>query len=153
TITKRAVTLVEKSTAASPRKPFFLYFALTAPHYPIVPSEQFQGKSQAANYGDFVVQVDHTVGQVMRALDDAGVANDTLVIFTSDNGPGVARKYDVGAYERIRASNHASMGNFRGVKSDAWEGGHRVPFIARWPAQIKAAAQSDETICHVDFMA
>ena len=93
------------------------------------------------------------MGQVLAALQRSGVADNTLVIFTSDNGTEVTREVGIGAYERVQQFHHSSMGELRGVKRDAWEGGHRVPFIARWPGKIKAGAVSDETMCHVDFMA
>jgi len=151
-LTRRAVKYVEDA-AKSPDKPFFLYFPLTAPHFPIVPTPEFQGKSGAGLYGDFVAQVDWTVGQVLEALERTGMAAGTLVVFTSDNGPEVAREVGVGAYERIQKYGHASMGDLRGVKRDAWEGGHRVPFMARWPGRIKPGTTSGETVCHADLMA
>jgi len=151
-LTRRAVHYIEETAKTKPGKPFFLYFPLTAPHYPVVPAPEFKGRSQAGEYGDFVVQVDATVGQVLAALDRAGLAGNTLVIFTSDNGPEVV-EIDPGAYQRIRISGHYSMDGLRGAKRDAWEGGHRVPFIARWRGRIPAGVVSNETICHVDFMA
>jgi arylsulfatase A-like enzyme len=151
-LTRRAVKYIEDA-AKSPGKPFFLYFPLTAPHFPIVPTPEFQGKSGAGLYGDFVAQVDWTVGQVLEALERTGMAAGTLVVFTSDNGPEVAREVGVGAYERIQKFGHASMGDLRGVKRDAWEGGHRVPFLARWPGHIKPGTTSSEIVCHADLMA
>ena len=148
---KRAVEYIE--TAAKGGKPFFLYLPLTSPHYPVVPSAAFKGKSQAGEYGDFVMQTDHVVGEVLNALKNSGVAENTLVFLTSDNGPEVAGEVNPGAYDRLKKYGHASMGTLRGVKRDAWEGGHRVPFIARWPGKIQAASTCDETICHVDLMA
>jgi arylsulfatase A-like enzyme len=135
-----------------PSQPFFLYFALTSPHYPVVPDPEFRGKSGAGEFGDFVVQSDAVVGQVLDALKRTGLADNTLVIFTSDNGPEVV-EIRPGAYDRLKEYGHASMGNLRGCKRDIWEGGHRVPFIARWPGQIPAGQTSAETICHVDFFA
>lgn len=152
-LTRRAVAFIETAATAEGRRPFFLYMPLTAPHYPVVPSEDFLGKSRAGDHGDFVVQVDHTVGEVLAALDGAGVADNTLVFFTSDNGPEIVGEVKPGAYERLRQYGHASMGPLRGVKRDLWEGGHRVPFLARWPGRIKPASVSDETICHVDLLA
>lgn len=149
-LTRHAVTWIEDT--AKTKKPFFLYLPLTSPHFPVVPSPEFVGKSQAGAYGDFVFQTDWTVGQVLDALKRAGVADNTLVIFTSDNGPEVV-EINPGAYERVPLFHHYSMGPLRGAKRDAWEGGHRVPFLARWPGKIKAGAVSDETMCHVDFMA
>jgi arylsulfatase A len=149
-ITRRAVRYVEK--AAETNKPFFLYFPLTAPHYPVVPTEEFRGRSQAGDYGDFVAQVDGAVGDVVSALARTGLATNTLVIFTSDNGPECV-EVDPGAYDRIRRYGHWSMDGLRGVKRDTWEGGHRVPFLARWPGHIPPGTASTETICHVDLIA
>ncbi len=152
-ITRHAVQRIEDAAAVTPNTPFFLYFPLTAPHYPIVPTAEFKGRSQAGDYGDYVAQVDATVGEVMAALDRTGFAKNTLVVFTSDNGPEVAGEVGIGAYERIKEYGHRSMDGLRGVKRDAWEGGHRVPFIARWPDRIPANKTSDEIICHVDLLA
>lgn len=149
-LTIRAVRYIE-GAAKSPQ-PFFLYFSLTAPHYPVVPAAEFKGRSRAGDYGDFVTQVDATVGAVIAALARTGLATNTCLVFTSDNGPEVV-EIDPGAYERIRLYHHYSMDGLRGVKRDTWEGGHRVPFIARWPGRIPAGLVSAETICHVDFMA
>src|SRR5207249_3720230 len=120
---------------------------LTSPHYPIVPAPEFHGKSKAGAYGDFVVQTDWTVGQVLDALKRAGVADNTLVIFASDNGPEVTGEVRPGVYDRIREFGHASMGELRGAKRDVWEGGHRVPFLVRWPGQVKPGSVSNETVC------
>jgi len=152
-LTRRAVKWIESSAVAAPRKPFFLYFALTAPHFPIVPAPEFKGKSKAGDYGDFVAQVDWTAGQVVDALKRAGVTDNTLLIFTSDNGPEITGEVKPGAYDRIRQYNHYSMDGLRGAKRDAWEGGHRVPFLARWPGRIKPGTLSRETICLTDLMA
>jgi len=146
TLTKRAVACVE-AAAKTPDKPFFLYFPLTSPHTPIVPAPEFKGKSGAGDYGDWVHQTDWTVGQVLDAIDRGGLAENTLVIFASDNGP------EHFAYTRIREFGHYSMGDLRGLKRDTWEGGHRVPFMARWPGKIKPGTTSSETVCHVDLMA
>jgi arylsulfatase A-like enzyme len=103
-------------------------------------------------YGDFVTQTDASVGAVLDALKQHGFEKNTLVIFTSDNGPEIV-EVEVGAYDRTRQSQHASMANWRGVKRDNWEGGHRVPFIARWPGRIPAHKTSNALIGHVDLMA
>lgn len=142
-LTQRAVQYIE----AADDQPFFLYFPLTAPHTPIVPTDDFKGMSRAGEYGDFVCEVDWTVGEVMAALDRKGIAENTLIIFTSDNGP------ENSAYGRIRKCGHYSMDGLRGLKRDAWEGGHRVPFIARWPEQIAPGRVCDEVICLSDFAA
>jgi arylsulfatase A len=152
-LTARAVKFITTSASASPRRPFFLYLPLTAPHYPVVPAAKYQGRSQAGDYGDFVAQVDDTVGQVLAAIARAGVADNTLVIFTSDNGPEITGEVRPGAYDRARQFQHYSMGSLRGTKRDLWEGGHRVPFLARWPGRIEPGSMSDETICHVDLLA
>jgi arylsulfatase A-like enzyme len=148
---QRAVDYIENAARGS--KPFFLYLPLTSPHYPVVPATPFAGKSKAGDYGDFVVQTDHVVGNILDALKGSGVMEKTLVILTSDNGPEITGEVRPGAYDRLKQYGHASMGILRGAKRDAWEGGHRVPFIARWPGKIQAGSSCDETICHVDLMA
>ena len=128
-------------------QPFFLYFPFTSPHAPIVPTKEFTGKSQAGGYGDFVVQTDDTVGRVLAALEKHGFAENTLVIFSADNGP---ERY---AYDRIKNSDHRSMGPLRGLKRDIWEGGHRVPFVVRWPGNVPAGKVSDGLISQIDLYA
>ena len=147
----RAVKTVEAAAAA--KKPFFLYLPLTSPHFPVVPSPEFKGKSGAGEFGDFVVQTDHVVGQVLDALARTGVAENTLVIFTSDNGPEITGEVKPGVYDRLKQFGHASMGPLRGAKRDTWDGGHRVPFLVRWPGKVRPGSVSDETVCHVDLMA
>jgi arylsulfatase A-like enzyme len=150
-LASRAVKTIEASAKSG--KPFFLYMPLTSPHYPVVPSPEFRGKSGAGDFGDFVMQTDHVVGQVLGALKKSGVADNTLVVFTSDNGPEITGEVDPGAYDRLQKFVHASMGPLRGAKRDIWEGGHRVPFLARWPGKIMPGSVCKETICHVDLMA
>jgi len=113
----------QQSEAAKNGKPFFLYVPLTSPHTPIVPSEEWQGKSELGSYGDFVMQTDAVVGDILTAIDQAGIANNTLVIFTADNGCSPAAKT-----ESLEKQGHFASGPFRGYKADIWEGGHRVPF-------------------------
>jgi arylsulfatase A-like enzyme len=149
TYTRKAVEYLEargKLAVAVDSKPFFLYVAFTAPHTSWVPMEQFRGKSMGGLYGDFVAQVDDAVGQVLAALDRAGLSQNTLVIFTSDNGP-------VWYPEDVKKFGHSAAGNWRGMKGDAWEGGHRMPFIARWPGKIAAGTRCDQTISFTDMMA
>lgn len=146
-LTDRAVSYIEERGIRDPGQPFFLYLSLTAPHTPIVPSAEFQGRSGCGLYGDFVMQVDNTVGRVLAALDRTGLADNTLVFFTSDNGP---EKF---AYARIREEGHFSMGDLRGVKRDLWEGGHRIPFIARWLGRVEPGSVSGEIICLTDLIA
>ena len=148
---RRCVKYIEE--AAKEAKPFFLYVPLTSPHYPVVPAKEFQGKSKAGDYGDFVAQTDAVVGDILRALERNGLAENTIVIFTSDNGPEVVGEVGIGAYERLRRFGHASMGSLRGVKRDLWEGGHRMPFIVRWPGKVEPKSTSDVTIAHSDLMA
>jgi len=158
-LTRKAVDYI-KATAGeglfqkAEGKPFFLYFPLTAPHTPIAPAADFQGKSDAGAYGDFVQEVDWTVVQIMKALEDEGLAENTLVIFTSDNGsPGRDGTDMGGEVNSIRRYGHNPSYIFRGIKTDIFEGGHRVPFIARWPGKITPGSESKEIICHTDLMA
>ena len=128
-------------------EPFFLYVPFNSPHAPIVPTNEFRGTSQAGGYGDFMVQTDAKAGRILRALADHGFAENTIVIFTADNG---AEHY---AYERIRNFGHRSSGPLRGLKRDLYEGGHRVPFVVRWPAVVKPGAVSNALLSQVDLMA
>ena len=131
----------------SNNEPFFLYFALPSPHAPIIPNDEFDGKSNAGAYGDFMFQTDYIVGQVMEALKAKGLDENTIVIFSADNGP------EIYAYKRAVKYDHFSMGDFRGLKRDVWEGGHHVPFIVKWPNKVKAGSVSKEVISQIDIMA
>ena len=142
-LTDQALGFIEQ--AAPQDTPFFLYFPLTAPHTPWVPTEEFRGKSQAGKYGDFVAQVDHVVGRVLQMLEQTGEADNTLIMFSSDNGSHIDH---IGAQY-----NHAANADWRGQKADIHEGGHRVPFLARWPQKIPAGAVSDELLCLTDLIA
>ena len=133
--------------------PFFLYLPLTSPHTPIVPNQDFIGRSGAGLYGDFVCEVDWVVGEIMAALDEQGLADDTLLIFTSDNGPECSPAAAGGCYEHVRQFGHYSMAHLRGAKRDTWEGGHRVPFIARWPGVTPTGSVCDQLALLGDFMA
>lgn len=153
TITRKAVNYIEERAKEPEKKPFFLYFPLTAPHTPIAPKKEFQGKSQAGRYGDYVYQVDYSVGEVLRALDRYGMTGDTLVVFTSDNGsPGRDGTNMSGEKNSVRKYGHNPSRPWRGIKADAWDGGHRIPFIGRWPGKIPEGRVSDELICQVDFI-
>lgn len=148
-ITEKAVEFIGKHAAdAKQGKPFFIYLPLASPHTPILPTREWQGKSGLNAYADFVMQTDATVGAVMEALDKAGIAENTLVIFTSDNG--CSREAD---YPLLTSKGHNPSYEFRGWKSDIFEGGHRVPFIVRWPATVKAGTTSDQLICLTDLFA
>ena len=133
--------------------PFFLYLPLTSPHTPIVPNEDFIGRSGAGLYGDFVCEVDWVVGEIMAALDEQRLADDTLLIFTSDNGPECSPAAAGGCYEHVRQFGHYSMAHLRGAKRDTWEGGHRVPFVARWPGVTPAGSVCAQLALLGDFMA
>lgn len=128
--------------------PFFVYFPLPAPHTPILPTAEFAGKSGTNAYGDFCLQVDWTVGEVMDALDEAGIAENTIVVFAADNG--CSPRAD---FTHLAALGHLPSYHFRGHKADIYEGGHRVPYLVRWPAKIKAGSTCDETVCLSDLMA
>lgn len=138
-ITDTAVEYISKQGADDVGGPFFLYVPLTAPHTPWLPTEEFQGRSEAGWYGDFVAQVDDTIGRVMQALDEAGLADSTLLIVTSDNGAHWRQ-------QEIAEFNHRANGPFRGQKADIHEGGHRVPLIVRWPGKVKPGARSDALV-------
>lgn len=129
-----------------PDRPFFLYFPLTAPHDPWVPLAEFRGRTGLGDRADLVVQVDATVGRVMQVLRETGRERDTLVVFTSDNGAHWLP-------EEVARTGHPAHGPWRGQKSDAWEGGHRVPLLARWPGRVKAGTTSDALVCLVDLLA
>jgi arylsulfatase A-like enzyme len=134
----------EKNSGA--RQPLLLYLAFTAPHTPWLPAAEFAGKSGAGMYGDFVMMVDAQIGRVLAALEQADMAQDTLLIFTSDNGP-MWLPADVVRF------GHDAEGGLHGMKGDAWEAGHRMPFIVRWPGRVKAGTVSDQTICFTDLLA
>ena len=146
-ITAKASDWVDGWAASKPAKPFFLYLPLTAPHTPIVPDARFKGVTGAGDYGAFVAEVDWSVGQILAALRRAGAERNTLVIVTSDNGPAPPME------KRKTEYQHFSAYHFRGRKRDIWDGGHRIPFIARWPSRIKPGSRTDETICLTDLMA
>jgi arylsulfatase A len=144
--TAQAVKVIDDHSGSDSKQPLFLYLAYPAPHTPWLPAAEFQGKSGASMYGDFTVMVDSMIGRVLTALDEAKMSDDTLVIFTSDNGP-VWYEHDV---ERF---GHDSSGGLRGMKADAWECGHRMPLIARWPGTVNAESICDQTISFVDLLA
>ncbi len=144
-ITRRTVDYIERQSADTP---FFMCMSLTAPHIPIVPSAEYQGRSQLGAYGDFCIEVDESVGRVLDALDRQGLAENTLVVFAADNG---CAPY-IGVEEMNELGHYPSY-IYRGYKSDIWEGGHRIPFLARWPGRVAAGSSSDETVCLTDLLA
>jgi arylsulfatase A-like enzyme len=143
TLTRKAVEFIGKT-----KTPFFLYLPLASPHTPIVPTKEWQGKSGLSDYGDFVMQTDAALGEIMAALDKAGIADNTLLIFTSDNGCSPAANT-----KELEEKGHFASENRRGYKADIYDGGHRIPFLARWPAKVKAGTRTDQLVCLVDLMA
>ena len=143
-LTQKAVSYIQAQRESE--APFFLYFPLTAPHTPWLPTKQVAGSSEAGRYGDFVAQVDGTVGAILRTLDDAGLANNTLIIVTSDNGAH---------WTEADKAEYAHRANdwFRGQKADIYEGGHHIPYIARWSEQVPAGSVSDQLIGTTDLLA
>lgn len=124
--------------ASADQQPFFLYLPLTAPHTPWLPADAFKSKSGAGIYGDFVMHTDNAVGKILKTLDSLGIAKNTIVVFTSDNGADW-KPADATAFP-LHQANYI----FKGEKSDIWEGGHHVPFLLRWPAMVKSNQQFDQ---------
>lgn len=144
--TQKTISTIREQAAN--KCPFFIYFSLNSPHAPIAPSQQFKGKSGLNEYADFVMQTDWAIGQVMAALKSLGIDRNTLVVFTSDNG--CSRRAD---FETLAKAGHNPNYQFRGSKSDIFEGGHRVPFIVRWPGTIQPGSRSDALVCQTDLLA
>ena len=158
-LTDQALDFIGRS--AADEAPFFLFFSLTAPHEPFIPAPRFRGLTGMGRYGDYVAQVDWTVGQVLAKLDAVGARDDTLVIFTSDNGSRMNVRtasatldhtdhYQIWGY---RPDRHRPNGDWRGIKSEIHEGGHRVPLLARWPAAVPAESVSDAVVTLTDLYA
>ena len=146
TITEKAKQFIHQQ--AGKTQPFFLYLPLSAPHTPILPVKEFQGKSGLDNpYADFVLMVDWVVGEINRQLAEDGITENTLLIFTSDNGCSPAANF-----EELESKGHYPSYVFRGTKADIFEGGHRVPFIVRYPEKVKPGV-SDQLACSTDFFA
>jgi arylsulfatase A len=144
--TKRAVDYITR--ASKEGKPFFLYMPLNAPHTPIAPSKEWKGKSGISEYADFVMETDWAVGQVLDALEKAGATGNTAVFFSSDNGCSPSADF-----EQLAQHGHKPNAQFRGHKADIFDGGHRVPFLVRWPARVPAGSSYEHPVCLVDFMA
>lgn len=157
-LTKKATGYIRQR--AGHEEPFFLYFPLTAPHKPCLPAKRFQGKSGIGPYGDFVMQTDWVVGQVDRTLKELGLAENTLLIYTSDNGSYMYRwsedkrdhKQEV-SVQGYHSSVHRANYIWRGTKADIWEAGHRIPYLVRWPRKVKAGSVCKQTICLTDLTA
>ena len=144
TITQKTVDWISRQRKD---QPFFAYLAFNSPHYPIVPNKEFHGKSKAGYYGDFVIETDAMVGKVLKALEKHGFAQNTMVIFSADNGT------ETHAFERLEEFDQWSSGKHRGVKRDIYEGGHRVPFLVRWPGKVRPGSVSGEVVSQVDLAA
>jgi arylsulfatase A-like enzyme len=165
-LTRKAGAYIREQ--AQNQRSFFLYFALTSPHKPAMPAERFQGKSGRGPYGDFVMQTDWVVGQVLNGLDQAGIAGNTLVVLSSDNGSYMYRidspesgLKDTGEGDHVSdhtvqgyySASHQANHPWRGTKADIWEAGHHVAFMMRWPERIAAGSRADQTVCLTDLMA
>jgi arylsulfatase A len=147
-LTRKAVEYLRARAAdARQGRPFFLYLSFASPHTPVVPSREWRGRSGLNYYGDFVMETDWAVGEVLKALDEHGLAQSSVVIFASDNGCSPQADYP-----GLRAKGHDPSYIFRGHKADIYEGGHRIPFLVRWPGRIQAGSRSTQTICLTDFL-
>ena len=144
----KSLQFLENHAKKSPKKPFFLFHSTQAVHLPSFPADAFKGKTRAGPHGDFIFELDYVVGELLKALKKHGLADNTLVIFSSDNGPEVPT-----VLAMRHKYKHDGARPWRGVKRDNWEGGHRVPFIARWPGKIKPGSTSKQTICLTDLVA
>lgn len=145
---ERSRAFLKQHVQASPDKPFFLFHSTQAVHLPSFAAKQFQGKSGAGPHGDFILELDHVVGELLTTLEELGVADNTMVIFTSDNGPEVAS-----VVHMRKDHQHDGARPWRGIKRDNWEGGHRVPLIVRWPKQVPADRRSSQLTSLTDIMA
>jgi arylsulfatase A len=145
-LTRKSVEYIE--SRAGKDEPFFLYVPLGSPHTPIVPTREWQGKSGLGAYGDFVMQTDNVVGEITAALKKHGMSENTLVIFTSDNGCSKAA-----GIEKLAQQGHLVSAHLRGSKADIWDGGHRIPFIVRWPGKVAPGTHCDQLICLTDLFA
>lgn len=145
-LTRESVKYIH--SRAGKDQPFFLYLPLGSPHTPIVPTPEWEGKSGLGKYGDFVMQTDHVLGEVCAALAEHGMTDNTLLIFTSDNGCSKAA-----GIKKLADQGHLVSAHFRGSKADIWDGGHRIPFIVRWPGKVKPGTTCDPLICLTDLFA
>ncbi len=145
-LTQKAVGYIEQQSKSD--QPFFLFFSMTSPHEPVVPGSQFAGKSGIAPIADFVMETDWSAGQIIEAVEQAGISENTLIIFTADNG----HSHYTG-WEDLIAAGHLPSGPFRGHKADIWEGGHRVPFVVKWPGKVEPGSSSNQLLCITDIFA
>jgi arylsulfatase A-like enzyme len=144
----KALEWIDKTHKEQGKSPFFMYLATTNIHHPFTPAPQFQGTSEAGRYGDFIHELDWIVGEVVQKVEDLGLTDNTLVIFTSDNGG-----YLNGGGQDAWKAGHRVNGDLLGFKFGAWEGGHRIPFIAKWPGKIKKASKSSLLFSQIDLLA
>ena len=145
---KKSQEFLEQHKKNTPKKPFFLLHSMNAVHLPSFAAKRFQGSTKAGPHGDFIHEMDEIVGELMKTLKRLGLDNNTVVMFSSDNGTEVST-----ALHMRTDFDHDGARPWRGVKRDQWEGGHRVPFIVRWPGKIAAGSKSDQTVCLTDVMA
>ncbi|MCC6695091.1 MAG: sulfatase-like hydrolase/transferase [Candidatus Hydrogenedentes bacterium] len=146
TLTSKCAAYIHEQ--AQSKQPFFLYFPMTSPHEPVSPSGAFKGKSGIAPIADFLMETDWSAGQVLGAIDAAGISDNTIVIFAGDNGHSAYTGFDV-----LVQHGHMPSGPYRGHKGEIWEGGHRVPFIVRWPGKVAPGSSCDQLACLNDVMA
>ena len=145
---KKSQAFLESHAKSKSKKPFFLYHSMNAVHLPSFAAKQFQGKSKAGPHGDYLYEMDYIVGELMKTLKKLRMADNTIVMFSSDNGP------ETTSVVNMRAKfGHDGARPWRGVKRDDWEGGHRVPFIVKWPGKVRGRSISDQTICLTDVIA
>ena len=147
-LTRKAVEYIDQR-AKTKDQPFFMYVPYGSPHSPVLPTKEWQGKSGLNDYCDFVMQTDDGFRQILEALDRNELADNTLVIFTSDNG--CSRKPS--RMDELEKQGHYPSAHMRGAKADLWDGGHCVPFVARWPGKVKADSTTDQLVCLTDLMA
>ena len=145
---EKSKQFIEKHVKQNPDKPFFLYHATTAVHFASFTPEQFHGKTKAGPHGDYIYEMDWVVGELLKTLDSLGVAENTIVMFASDNGPEIASVVNM-----RKDYQHDGARPWRGIKRDDWEGGHRTPFIVRWPGKVKAGSTTDQLTSLTDIMA
>ena len=149
TLTRKAVEYLRQRAADARRgKPFFLYLPLNSPHTPIAPSVEWRGKSALNPYGDFVMQTDWSIGRVIETIDSLELADNTLLIVTSDNGCSPSARFD-----ELAAKGHSPNYVFRGYKADIYDGGHRIPLLVRWPSKVKVGSRSDQLVSLTDLLA
>jgi len=157
--TEKTVSQIEELASKGRDRPFFVYYAMNAPHTPLIPNKEFIGRSDAGEYGDYCTQVDWSLGEIDQAIREAGIADNTILIFSSDNGSVAPRRICKtvypGKYDTSKAplNGHSANAHWRGIKADVWEGGHRVPYIVRWPGRVKPGSVCEQTVSLMDHMA